>query len=268
MMLVAPHVFAQSQQLNHAEPGTLQIADSLSSLSAGSQEQASTQAASQVDSSPLGQVAEDLLISPALRLDAFPALSATDNTLQAVDVSHERALLIGNGQVPGLDVSASYVWESPRFGQFVVSTNTSYVYNTRITDAVSDTVAARTAPENAALFGKTPELLSSVTLTWQFGNHSATAVTSYNDRLDHFGRLNVGQLNLDQLNELVGQMTTVDLRYGYNLSTGRQSNASFSLGVRNMFDRRPVNSLRPGAVTGGNPEGSEHVAYGTIKYQF
>jgi hypothetical protein len=205
-------------------------------------------------------------ISPDLRLEAFPALSAADDTLRLLDVSHEHTMLAGNTLTPALDVSSSYVWESPRFGQFVLSTNTTYVYNTRITDAVSDSIAVSALPDTAGLLGKLPELQSSMTFSWQIGNHTATATTRYTDAIDNFGRLSIDQLNIDQLNELVGQITTLDLRYGYNLRTGRQGNTSFSVGVRNMFDRRPQSFVGPGART--SQESSERVAYGTIKYQF
>ena len=201
-----------------------------------------------------------------LRLEAFPALSAGDESLRLLDVTHEHTLLAGNGQTPGLDVSASYVWESPRFGQFVLSTNTTYVYNTRITDNISDSVAVSAMPEGTTLFGKQPELHSSLTFTWQIGNHTATAVTSYTDAMENFGRLTIDQLNVDQLNELVGQITTLDLRYGYNIRAGRQGNASFSVGVRNNFDRRPASQINFGMPR--NTETPERVAYGTIKYQF
>lgn len=207
-----------------------------------------------------------LNLDSELRLEAFPALSASEDTLELVDVSHEHALLVGNGQVPGLDVSASYVWESPRFGQFVLSTNTTYVYNTRITDAVSDTVVATVVPESSALLGKQPELQSSLTFTWQFGNHTATAVTSYSDAMESVGRLGLDRMNVDQLNELVGQITTLDLRYGYNVRAGRQGNASFSVGLRNNFDRRPINAIDSSGLRAG--DAPERVAYGTIKYQF
>ena len=211
----------------------------------------------------------NLTISPELRLDAFPALNAAEDTLRLLDVSHEHTLLPGdldNGRAPGLDVSASYVWESPRFGQFVLSTNTTYVYNARVADAVSEAVAANKLPDNAALFGKLPELQSSLTFTWQVGNHTATAVASYTDAMQSFGRLSVDQLNIEQLNELVGQITTLDLRYGYNVRAGRQGNASFSVGVRNNFDRRQL--LPVSLDRARNIDTPERVAYGTIKYQF
>ena len=210
-------------------------------------------------------------LSPALRLEAFPALQAKEDTLGLLDVSFEPVLMShGFNAIPGkqgLDLSSSYVWESPRFGQFVLSTNTSYLYNP-VSPAVareSSLLGARAEGVGSSI-ALMPERQSSLTFSWQIGNHTATAVTSYSDALDQLGLLSLDKLNADDLNELVGQITTLDLSYGYNVRAGRQGNASISLGVRNMLDSRlqsPAVTRRANAV---EPAGS--VAYGTIKYQF
>ena len=97
-------------------------------------------------------------------------------------------------------------------------------------------------------------------LTWQVGQHTASAVTHYFDSFE-----DIGKLNLEQLNELVGDLTTLDLQYGYNLKTGKQGQAQFSVGVRNLFDARPDQVLpTPSSVI----EQQGRVAYGSIKYQF
>ncbi len=208
-------------------------------------------------------------LSQELRLEAFPALQAADDTLRLLDVNHEPRLL-GNGFASaanrqGLDLNTSYVWESPRFGQFVVSTSTSYVYNQAGVDSVLES-AALLPRADAAGISLMPERQSSLTFSWQIGNHTATAVTSYSDAMDQLGLLTLDKLDADQLNELVGQITTLDLRYGYNVRAGRQGNASFSLGVRNMLDRRPQSAGFTASGAAVQPSGS--VAYGTIKYQF
>jgi hypothetical protein len=210
-------------------------------------------------------------LSPVLRLEAFPALQASEDTLRVLDVSLEPVLMSrGLNATPGkqgLDLSSSYVWESPRFGQFVLSTNTSYLYN-KVIPAVAreNTVIGALGEGAGSSITLMPERSSSLTLSWQIGNHTATAVTSHSGALDQLGLLNLENMNADDLNELVGQMTTVDLSYGYNVRAGRQGNASISLGVRNMLDRR---LQTPTVVRKNNvfePAGS--VAYGTIKYQF
>lgn len=158
----------------------------------------------------------------------------------------------------GIDLSASYVWESPRFGQFIVSTKATYLYDTAKTANLLDSALPPVSDTN--LLPKGSELQSSLMLTWQMGKHSASAVTHYFDSFE-----DLSKLNLEQLNELVGNMSTLDLQYGYNLKTGRQGQAVFSLGVRNLLDAR-LDQLpkAPGSVL----EQPGRVAYGSIKYQF
>lgn len=215
-------------------------------------------------------VVDSATLSQDLRLEAFPALQAADDTLRLLDVNHEPRLLAsgfnsGTNNPRGLDLNTSYVWESPRFGQFVVSTNTSYVYNQARSDGVLES-ASLLPRSDAPAIGLMPERQSSLTFSWQIGNHTATAVTSYSDAINQLGLLSLDKLDADQLNELVGQITTLDLRYGYNLRAGRQGNASFSLGVRNLLDRRPQSAGFTAGSASVQPSGS--VAYGTIKYQF
>lgn len=216
-------------------------------------------------------------LSPDLMLEAFPALNqgSSEDTLRLLDGSQEAGspeFGFSAGQsVRESDLNASYVWESARFGQFILSTNTGY--QSRSMDRLLDGSQAQsrsnepgTSALSSSLTGVVPELQSSFTFTWQIGNHTATAVTTYADTLDSFNGLSTAQINIEQLNELVGQMGTLDLRYGYSVRTGRQSSASISVGVRNMFDRR---ALLP-ATTGVSSRLTEpsRVAYGSIKYQF
>ena len=158
----------------------------------------------------------------------------------------------------GIDLSASYVWESPRFGQFIVSTKATYLYDTAKTSNLLD--AGLPPITDANLLPKGTELQSSLMLTWQVGQHTASAVTHYFDSFEE-----IGKLNLEQLNELVGNLTTLDLQYGYNMKAGKQGQAVFSVGVRNLFDARPDQVLpTPAAAI----EQQGRVAYGSIKYQF
>ncbi len=209
-------------------------------------------------------------LSQELRLEAFPALQTSDDSLRLLDVNYEPTVLSNDiyslANRPGLDLTTSYVWESPRFGQFVVSTNTSYAYNQAGVDSALASTTLLPRAESAPGISLLPERQSSLTFSWQIGNHTATAVTSYSDAVNQLGLLSLDKLDVDQLNELVGQITTLDLRYGYNVRAGRQGNASFSLGVRNLLDRRPQSSALAPSASAVQPSGS--VAYGTIKYQF
>lgn len=166
---------------------------------------------------------------------------------------------VGPGEfAKGIDLSASYVWESPRFGQFILSTKATYLYDTAKVSNLLD--GALPPVSDSTLLPKGAELQSSLMLTWQVGQHTASAVTHYFDSFE-----DLSKLNLEQLNELVGNMTTLDLQYGYNLKAGKQGQAVFSLGVRNLFDAQPDQLPQaPSAAI----EQQGRVAYGSIKYQF
>ncbi len=189
-----------------------------------------------------------------------PRLFIDDSNLSAgiLEAPAVKSSISPGQQTHGIDLSASYVWESPRFGQFIVSTKATYLYdNVKVEGLLDGPLPPVT---ESTLLPKGTELQSSLMLTWQVGKHSASAVTHYFDSFEELGKL-----NLEQLNEIVGNMTTLDLQYGYNLKAGKEGQAVFSVGVRNLFDAKPDQLLesRPGAI-----EQTGRVAYGTIKYQF
>lgn len=196
---------------------------------------------------------------PAAGSGLAPGLAMEDSnfSLSLLEAPTVKSTFSPGQQGNGIDLSASYMWESERFGQFIVSTKATYLYNTTTPDGLVETVLPQTGN---TLLPQGTELQSSLMLTWRAGQHSATAVTH---RFDSFEEL--GNLNLEQFNELVGNLTTLDLQYGYNLKTGKQGEAVFSVGVRNLFDARPQpNQPLPSSAV----EQRGRVAYGTIKYQF
>ncbi len=196
----------------------------------------------------------------ALIATSGPRLFIDDSNSQVgiLEAPSVKSSISPGQQTHGIDLSASYVWESPRFGQFIVSTKATYLYDNARKEGLLD--GPLPPVTESTLLPKGTELQSSLMLTWQVGKHSASAVTHYFDSFEELGKL-----NLEQLNEIVGNMTTLDLQYGYNLKAGKEGQAVFSVGVRNLFDARPDQLLesRPGAI-----EQTGRVAYGTIKYQF
>ncbi len=204
----------------------------------------------------------------AARLMPEPLKSATPGSALFIDDSNlfkglieapsVKDTVVPGQMAHGVDLSASYVWESPRFGQFIVSTKATYLYDPESTPRGFQGPVLPQA-ENT-LLPKGTELQSSVMLTWQAGKHTASAVTHYFDSFEE-----IGKLDMEQLNEIVGNMTTLDLQYGYNVKAGKQGQAVFSVGVRNLFDTRP--EPLPG-VGAGLVEQGGRVAYGSIKYQF
>ncbi|MDT8427815.1 MAG: hypothetical protein RQ757_03520 [Pseudomonadales bacterium] len=203
----------------------------------------------QNDSKPLG-----LAVTEPADLFAKPRLFIEDN--QGIALEQPFSALPA-GESRGLDLSASYVWESPRFGQLIVSTKASYIYDYRFTDSFRETglTPVNELPQLVA----NPEVKSSLTLTWKMGNHTASAVTHY---VDSFEEIN--NFSLEQFDALVDDLTTLDFQYGYSLKAGKQGSAVFSVGIRNVLDRKTPQFTESGRVS----EPGGRMAYGTIKYQF
>ena len=97
-------------------------------------------------------------------------------------------------------------------------------------------------------------------LTWQIGNHTATAITNY---FDSFKDIN--ELDLDEINALVDKIATVDLQYGYTVETGNDDRAIISFGIRNIFNERTAHIMNSNTQI---LDQNGRVAYGAFKYQF
>jgi outer membrane receptor protein involved in Fe transport len=105
-----------------------------------------------------------------------------------------------------------------------------------------------------------PELQSSLMLSWQFGNHTARAITNYFDSFK-----DISELDLEEINAFVDNITTVDLQYGYSVKTGSNDRAIISFGIRNIFNEKTSQILNS---TTRILDQNGRVAYGSIKYQF
>ena len=104
------------------------------------------------------------------------------------------------------------------------------------------------------------ELQSSLMLTWEFGNHTASAITK------HFNAFkDINELNIEEIHALVDNIATVDFQYGYSLETGNNDRAIISFGIRNIFNERTARILNSATRI---LDQNGRVAYGSIKYQF
>jgi hypothetical protein len=158
----------------------------------------------------------------------------------------------------GFDLSASYVWDTSRFGQFTLSTKSTYVQDFDNTGALLELGSEEMGALDDRLVS--PELQSSMMLSWQFGNHTATAITNYFDSFK-----DISELDLDEINDLVDNITTFDLQYGYSVKTGAKDRAIISFGIRNLFDEKTAQILNSSTRL---LDQNGRVAYGSIKYQF
>lgn len=170
----------------------------------------------------------------------------------------DNPLLGSNVESNGFDLGASYVWDTNKFGQFTLSSTTTYVDQFENNGALLDFAGTDITDVDERLIS--PELQSSLMLSWQFGNHTASAITNYFDSFK-----DISELDMDEINELVDNITTFDLEYGYSVKTSSNDRAIISFGIRNIFDDKTAQILNS---TTRILDQNGRVAYGSIKYQF
>lgn len=204
----------------------------------------------QIDEAPVnGTVAMDAQ-------STLPQLYIEDSSLR--EFGMENPLLGTNLESNGFDLGASYVWDTSAFGEFTLSTTATYVEEFENNGRVLELNSAELGALNDQVLS--PELQSSLMLSWQFGNHTATAITNY---IDSFKDLS--ELDINEVNELVDSITTFDLQYGYSVETGDNDRAIISFGIRNIFDEKTAQLLNSSTRI---LDQNGRVAYGSIKYQF
>ena len=204
---------------------------------------------------------QEILDAPAVTLNtgaqkAMPNLYLEESAINEFNI--QSPLLGSQLERNGFDLGASYMWDTNRFGQFTLSTKATYVQDAENRGTLLDLLNS----ESAALEDRlvSPELQSSLMLTWQLGNHTASAITNYFDSFK-----DLSELDLDEINALVDDITTIDLQYGYSVETGSNNRAIISFGIRNIFDEKTAQILNSSTRV---LDQNGRVAYGSIKYQF
>ena len=187
---------------------------------------------------------------------ALPELFIEDSAINEFNIQNP---LIGTQlQSNGFDLGASYVWDTSRFGQFTLSTKATYVQSFENNGSLLELLDTEAATLDDRVIS--PEFQSSLMLTWQLGNHSAKAITNYFDSFK-----DVSELDLEEINALIDDITTVDLQYGYSVETSSNNRAIISFGIRNIFDEKTAQILNSSTRI---LDQNGRIAYGSIKYQF
>jgi hypothetical protein len=187
---------------------------------------------------------------------SLPKLYIEDSAINEFNIGNP---LIGtNLESKGFDLGAAYVWDTNRFGQFTLSTKATYVQRFENSGGLLELSSSEINSINERMIS--PELQSSLMLSWQLGNHTASAITNY---IDSFK--DISEVNLDEINDLVDNITTFDLQYGYTVETGSKDRAIISFGIRNIFDEKTAQILNSSTRI---LDQNGRVAYGSIKYQF
>lgn len=185
-----------------------------------------------------------------------PQLYIQDSEIN--EFSLENPLIGSNLETNGFDLAASYVWETSRFGQFTLSSTTTYVDEFENNGSLLEFIESDLTTVKDRMVS--PELQSSLVLSWEFGNHTTTAFTNYFDSFK-----DISEIDINEINELVDNITTVDLQYGYSVNTGDNDRAIISFGIRNIFNEESAQILN---ATTRILDQNGRVAYGSIKYQF
>lgn len=203
----------------------------------------------EVDETPANSVNNDWQ-------NGLPSLYIEDSNINEFNL--DNPLLGSNVQSNGFDLGASYAWGTENFGQFTLSSTTTYVEQFENNGALMELTNDEINAINDRMVS--PELQSSLMLTWQFGNHTASAITNYFDLSK-----DISELDITEINDLVDSITTFDLQYGYSVETGDNDRAIISFGIRNIFDEQTAQILNS---TTRILDQNGRVAYGSIKYQF
>ncbi len=203
----------------------------------------------QIKDIPTGNLARDWQ-------GGIPQLYIEDSVINEFNL--DNPLIGSNLESTGFDLGASYVWETNRFGQFTLSTKATYVQEFKNNGSLLDLVDSDIRGTGERVIS--PELQSSLMLSWQFGNHTASAITNYFDSFK-----DISELDLEEINAFVDNVTTVDLQYGYSVKTGNNDRAIISFGIRNIFNEKTTQILNS---TTRILDQNGRVAYGSIKYQF
>jgi hypothetical protein len=204
---------------------------------------------------------QEISDAPAVTLNTdaqqvLPNLYLEDSAINEFNI--QSPLLGSQLERNGFDLGASFIWDTNRFGQFTLSTKTTYVQDVENRGSLLDLLNSEiTALEDRVV---SPELQSSLMLTWQLGNHTASAITNYFDSFK-----DLSELDLDEINALVDDITTIDLQYGYSVETGSNNRAIISFGIRNIFDEKTAQIINSSTRV---LDQNGRVAYGSIKYQF
>lgn len=205
-----------------------------------------------------------------MQLDETPAGTTQNNDWQAGlsrlylkdsqinEFNLESPLLGSKIESNGFDLGASFMWDTNSFGKFVLSSKTTYVQKFENNGSLLEFSGSEAANIDERLIS--PELQSNLMLTWQFGNHTTSAITNYFDSTK-----DLRDLDMDEINDLVDNITTFDLQYGYSMKTGSRDRAVISFGIRNIFDEKTTQILNS---TTRILDQNGRVAYGSIKYQF
>ena len=191
-------------------------------------------------------------------------LSST-GSLAAIRSQYENAAFV---KTDGIDFSANYVWDAD-FGLFNVGASGTYV-NSYEYPGLGGAVIDGAGSRNRETFADpVPEFRAAANFGWMHEGHSMQMfvrhVSSFlDDQNSEFGTLSTGVPDFSNvIDEIrVGNHTTVDMSYSYNLGEVLGlSSATVTVGATNLFNARP-----PAVLGDGGYETRTHDPRGRLVY--
>ncbi|MEP5567692.1 MAG: TonB-dependent receptor [Halioglobus sp.] len=168
-----------------------------------------------------------------------------------------------NVDTDGFDVSANYIIGANSAGEFGVHFSGTHFLSYEIPAASGGTRDVAGLFNNDNFARSIPETKLNLNFDWTMGNHSAAVLAYYVDSYKTIGDVPEGA------SQDIDSWTTVDLQYAYNLQLDN-SEAVFTLGVKNVFDEEPP-AVYDGVNFSYDPKQHDprgQVLYARVKYRF
>ena len=159
---------------------------------------------------------------------------------QSVDSIYTQSQNISSVWIDLFDVTATYDWETENWGSFSTTAQTTYYKKYDYQDlfgGVREAVGSQNA--NTGIVPPMPKFKSNVRLNWFMDNHSASIAANY------WHTVMYNDVTIDAYRDgwiaprtIEGEMR-FDARYSMVIDQYFDSEFNLSLGINNVFDKRP-----------------------------
>lgn len=221
---------------------------------------------------PTEQQLRDWVANPLSNKDIVRAPSDIFSILQVNNTSTINAETV---EVEAIDIAANYVLTTNDWGNFRFGLQATFIdhffYQGDTSAPIVDGAGLYNDTTSAA--PELPEWKANLTMNWTLGNHSVNAIGRYIDEMPYdgpqFTHLDFfGGFERPQGLDMVKVWTQVDASYTYRGIELFEGEAAFTVGTRNLFDRKPQSSPEFAGVMGGLQDPMGRSIYARFIYDF
>ncbi|MBL4582816.1 MAG: hypothetical protein JKY29_13475, partial [Gammaproteobacteria bacterium] len=221
---------------------------------------------------PSEQQLRDWIANPASNKDIIRDPGDIFTILQVNNTSTINAETV---EVEAIDIAANYRFSLNNWGDFRVGLQATFIDHFYYQGDASAPIV-----DGAGLYNDTtsaapelPEWKANLTLGWTMGKHSVNTITRFVDEMPYdgpqFTHLDFfGGFTRPQGLDTVRQWTQMDASYTYRGIEMLGGEGSFTLGSRNLFDRKPQGSPEFAGVLGGLQDPMGRTIYARFIYDF